>query len=46
MNYARKARRLGWLFDEGGRHWFKPSPTPLHCHGQYAKTAKEACEIS
>jgi hypothetical protein len=46
MNYSRKARKLGWQYDEGGKHWFKPSETPLHCHGIYAKTAKEACEQS
>ena len=37
------ARASGWVWDEGGPHWFKPSEHPFHEAGQYAKTAEAAC---
>jgi hypothetical protein len=41
VNLAWRAKKAGWIWDEGGPHWFRP-------HGldraDYAKTAKEACE--
>ncbi len=43
-NYAREAKRRGWVWDEGGPHWFRPSLHPFHHAGEYAKTAREAVE--
>lgn len=43
-DYEKSAIASGWTYDEGGPHWFKPSKTPLHCPGQYAATARDACE--
>ncbi len=45
LPYSKKAEAAGWIWDEGGPHWFKPPTHPLHEHGQYAKSAKEVCEI-
>jgi hypothetical protein len=44
-DHAKRARRLGWWYDEGRPGWFKPSETPFHNHGQYADTAKQALEL-
>jgi len=43
-DWEEAARQAGWRYDDGGPHWFKPSDTPFHCAGQYARYAQEACE--
>jgi hypothetical protein len=43
-DWEEAARQAGWIFDEGGPFWLKPTEHPFHEQGRYEKTAQEACE--